>query len=170
MNILPLLGEKRNEKTQEDIEENNITPLASRRNVNYNDLEPFRPTTVDCETVILTIKNLKETNSCGSDGISFKFIKDALFVIVFYITVIINTSIITNTFPELWKVAHVTPAFKNGDNEDASNFRPISLLPVLSKILEKIIAAQLIKYLVDNNLISNTHHDLCPGYQPKLPY
>ena len=157
------VGKKTYGKTQEDIEENIITPLASRRNANYNDLEPFRPTTVDCETVILTIKNLKETNSCGSDGISFKFIKDALFVIVFYITIIINTSIITNTFPELWKVAHVTPAFKNGDNEDASNFRPISLLPVLSKILEKIIATQLIKYLVDNNLISNTHHGFMPG-------
>ena len=85
-------------------------------------------------------------------------------VIAFYLTVIINTSIATNTYPDLWKISHVIPIHKSGDEDEVGNFRPISLLPVLSKILEKIIANQLSTYLESNYLLSNTQH----GFRPKL--
>ena len=115
-------------------------------------------------TLILTIKNLKETSACGSDGISLRFIRDALYMIAFYITVIVNTSIVTNAYPNLWKNPYAIPAYKSGDVDNVTNYRPISLLPVLSKILEKIVANQLTEYLETNNLLSETQH----GFRPKL--
>ena len=124
----------------------------------------FMPTPVNCETVILTIKDLRETSAVGSDGISLRFIRDGLFILAFYLTVIINTSIVTYTFPDLWKHPFVVAAYKSGDIDDASNNRPISILPVLSKVLEKIDANQLIIYLETNRLLSISLH----GFRPKL--
>ncbi len=62
-------------------------------------------------------------------------------IIAFYLTFIINTSISTGVFPHAWKNAHVIPLFKKSDFNDVNNFRPISILPVLSKILEKKLCA-----------------------------
>ncbi len=64
-------------------------------------------------------------------------LSDSLYMIAFYLTVIVNTSLTTGVFPEIWKHAMVIPLFKKGDQENVSNYRSISLLPVLSKILEK---------------------------------
>ena len=124
----------------------------------------FKPQPVDCDTIILIIKHLKQTNSYGSDGIPLRFILDSLPVTILYITIIINTSIVTCVFPDLWKWPHVIPLFKGGDKDDVGNYRPISLLTVLSKILEKIIATQLMSYLESNNLLSENQH----GFRPKL--
>ena len=51
-------------------------------------------------TLILTIKDLRATNAVGSDGISYRFLIDSLPVLVFYILVIVNTSIVTGNYPE----------------------------------------------------------------------
>ncbi len=65
----------------------------------------FRPQPVDVETVILTIKILKETRSVMCDGMSFNFIRYSLHMIAFYLTAIVNTSLTTGVFPETWKDA-----------------------------------------------------------------
>ncbi len=106
----------------------------------------FRPQPVDTETVILTIKSLNDTSSIGANGIPMKFNKDALYVIAYYLTFIINTSIVTGVFPTLWKHALVIPVFKNGDVRDQANYRPISLLPIISKFLEKVVTNQLMQF------------------------
>lgn len=124
----------------------------------------FRPQPVDATTIILTIKGLKNTNSCGSDGITLRFLKDALPVIVPHLTCILNTSIVTGVFPAAWKHSLVTPIYKSGASDDPSNYRPISLLSILSKILEKIIATQLVNFLESKNLLSCTQH----GFRPNL--
>ncbi len=93
-----------------------------------------------------------------------KFKKDALRIIAFYITCIINTSIVTGVFPTAWKYAFVIPHFKIGNISDLSNFRPISLLPIVSKVSEKVVANQLIQCLEYSKLLSNTQH----GLRPKL--
>ena len=124
----------------------------------------FRPQPVDTDTIILTIKGLKDTSSVGSDGIPLTFVEDSLSVIAFYLTCIVNTSIVTGIYPTTWKHAVVVPLFKSGDTNDFNNYRPISLLPILSKILEKIVASQLSHYLETNKLLSNTQH----GFRPRL--
>lgn len=119
------VGKKTYEKSQENIVNDGINnceiyPLNCNNNSN-----PFRPQPVDIDTVILTIKQLKDTNSFGSDGIPFHFIKDSLPVIIFYITIIVNTSIVNGSFPNLWKHLHVISLFKGRDEEDVNNYRPI---------------------------------------------
>ncbi len=122
----------------------------------------FRPQPVDVRKVVLTIKHLQETQFFGSYGISLHFIKDSLPVTALYLTLIINTSIVTGTFPKTWKHAFVTPLHKNGDPDDSSNYRPISLLPISSKVLEKSVATQRVKYLEVNKLLSKNQH----GFRP----
>ena len=100
--------------------------------------------------IILKISNNKET---GHDGISVRVIKEILPAFVSRLCGIINLSITTNVFPEKWKIAQVTPLHKGGVRNDINNYRPISILPTLSKILKKHVANSLLKSLRDNNLI-----------------
>ncbi len=72
----------------------------------------FRPQPVDVNTVILTIKELRNTNSVISDNIQLKFIKDSLYAVASYLTCIINTSMVTGEIPSLWKHAIVIPIKK----------------------------------------------------------
>ncbi len=113
---------------------------------------------------MLTIKRLQATKSFGSDLISLRFLKDSLCITDNYLTVIIDISIVTGIFPESWKHALVVPVLKNGVAADVSNNRHISLLPILSKVLQKIVSTQLVNYLEENNLLSKTQH----GFRLKL--
>ena len=132
------VGKKPYERTQEEMLKDNSFQCTGEQLVsNGNPLNFFKPSPVDCNTVILTVKSLNESSAYGSDGISLRFIKDVLYIIAFYLTIIINTSIVTNTFPQLWKNPHVVPYYKSGDIDEVSNYMPVSLLPVLSKVLEK---------------------------------
>ena len=69
---------------------------------------------------------------------------------------IFNLSIRKGTFPEVFKSAKVTPVFKKGSHQDVNNYRPISILPVLSKIIERHVTLHFRKFLEDNNLLHNT--------------
>ena len=70
-----------------------------------------------------------------------------------YLTKIINISFVTGIFPDLCKIAKVIPIFKKDDPLDCVNYRPISLLPIFSKIFEKIIYSRTYKFLESNKLI-----------------
>ena len=65
----------------------------------------------------------------------------------------INYSINTASFPQRWKTAKVVALFKGGDSEHLNNYRPISVLPVLSKVTERHVPDSLSSYLCENNLI-----------------
>ena len=69
------------------------------------------------------------------------------------ITHIINLSISTETVPDLLKQAIVKPLYKKGSRLEVGNYRPVSLLCIISKILDKAVYVQLEKYLIDNNLL-----------------
>ena len=68
---------------------------------------------------------------------------------------IINLSFVTGIFPDLCKVAKVIPIFKNDNELLCENYRPISLLPIFSKIYEKVIYTRMYNYLINNNLLYN---------------
>ena len=63
-----------------------------------------------------------------------------------------NTSIETSQLPDSWKVARITPIFKDGDKTEKSNYRPISVLSVISKLFEKLVFNQLYQYMKENGV------------------
>ena len=75
-------------------------------------------------------------------------------VIISSVPSIINALLTTSTFPREWKIAEVSPLLKQGDFEEAGNNRPISLLPILSKVSEKAALNQLTPYLIANKRLA----------------
>ena len=71
------------------------------------------------------------------------------------LAVLFNTSIETSQFPDSWKVARVTPIFKEGEKTNKSNYRPISVLPVISRLFEKLVTDQLYQHMNENGQFSN---------------
>jgi hypothetical protein len=103
-------------------------------------------TEVTEEEVLKAIKKLKSKPSSGLDEVTSKILKDGGDVLVMVLTHIINTSIATGMFPARWKQSKVIPLFKNGDNNECGNYRPISNLSVVSKVLEMVIHKQMTNY------------------------
>ena len=118
---------------------------------------------IDEETVMKTIQNLPSKNSCGVDGISSKLIKIIEPAIIKPLTLLINQVLNTGIFPDELKIAKVIPLFKKDDPKLLKNYRPISLLPTISKVIEKIIFTQLSTYFNENKLIFDNQY----GFRPK---
>ena len=110
------------------------------------------------------VKNLKNSSSTGMDEICTSVIKLALPYILPAITHIINLSIETLTFPESWKLAKIIPLFKKEDPLLPKNYRPVALLSVLSKVLERVVFRQVTRYLEDNDLVHPSLHGSRAGH------
>ena len=107
------------------------------------------------DIVLKLLLSLKKNKAIGLDNISARLLKSGAHVICPSITWLLNLSIRTGKFPETWKCSKVTALFKSGDRTNPSNYRPISILPTLSKILEKIVHSQFQEFLNSHNLLSN---------------
>ena len=83
------------------------------------------------------LRKLKRHKSTGVDTLPPGMLKDVASVIAPALANIINLSLRTGQVPNEWKIAQVLPLHKGGNKDDFNNYRPISILPVLSKILEK---------------------------------
>ena len=110
------------------------------------------------ENTIKAIENLENKNSSGHDGISNKLLKSIKCSVSKSLTIIINQMITTGIFPDAFKVSKVTPIFKKGDCSLMSNYRPISLLPTISKIFEKVIHDQMYEYFNEFNLLAEEQY------------
>jgi exonuclease III len=111
--------------------------------------------------VLKMVRTLK-SNACGVDGISAYFLKLGIEHSVYAFTEIINASLKFKIFPERWKKALVKPLPKVPFPTIASDYRPISLLPAFSKILEKLVAKQMVDYLKETGFLDN----LQSAYKP----
>ena len=89
----------------------------------------------------------------GVDEIPSRFLKDGAEILAKPISDIINLSIKLSTFPDKCKIAKLIPLFKKGSKTDPKNYRPISLLPFLSKLIEKAIHIQAQEYLDKHGLL-----------------
>ena len=92
------------------------------------------------------------------------FIKAEPSSIGMLVTRIVNLSITSGIFPDLWKCVVVTPIQKSKDSAELTNFRPISVLPVLSKILEHVVYNQLVSYFLQYDLLSDQRSGFCPNF------
>jgi hypothetical protein len=106
------------------------------------------------EEVCDLLKNIDTSKATGSDGISPKLLHEAGQSIVPSLTKLINLSLQTSTVPSIWKLANVLPLFKKGDKCDTNNYRPVSLLSCVSKILERVVFKHLYNYVKENGLLS----------------
>ena len=106
----------------------------------------------------------KVTKASGPDhGISARLLKDAAPVIAKPITYLVNLTISTGLIPAEWKDARVTPIFKSGARNDDNNYRLISVLPLVSKIMERAIQVQFLAFLTEHDLLS----DFQSGFRKK---
>ncbi|GFW27253.1 probable RNA-directed DNA polymerase from transposon X-element [Trichonephila clavipes] len=115
--------------------------------------------------VIFYIKKIKVRKCPGRDGITNKMLKHLPLITIFKITNIINNMLNLRYFPSAWKTAVVVPILKPGkDPTLAESHRPISLLPILSKLAEKIISTRLNDFLETNKILIPEQH----GFRPRL--
>ena len=118
-----------------------------KTNPNTMYLHPITPT-----EILRYIDRLPSKNSSGHDSISNIFLKAIKHSIKIPLTQIFNLSISTGVFPENMKIAEVIPLFKKGALDNMENYRPISLLITISKLLEKSIYKRLYNFINNNNI------------------
>ena len=111
----------------------------------------FEPITIN--EILTIVDNLKSDTSAGIDDIDIKVVKHVISVITVPLACILNDCLTNGIFPKNMKIAKVTPIHKKGKQNDVNNYRPISVLPIFSKILEKCIYKRLIEFFDKNNIL-----------------
>lgn len=125
------------------------------------ELLELKPTTErEVRKIILNIG----TKASGLDNLNIEMVKLSLDATLSVITNIINKSIETNTFPSSWKKALVKPIPKKNSVTEMKDLRPISILPVLSKVLEKVVLNQVLQFVEDRNIIPKLQSGFRRGY------
>ena len=97
-----------------------------------------------------TLNKMKTSHGSGHDGIASFYLKIAMPVVGGSLCDLFNKSLFAGKFPEDWKIARIAPIFKSGAKDDRSNYRPISVLPFMSRLFEKLIFNQFYEYLDAN--------------------
>ena len=109
---------------------------------------------VDARYVKKAVMGSKNSKSPGPDKIPTKLLKYAVEYICQPLAMIFNASLEKGIFPDMWKLARITPIYKSGQKSDLSNYRPISVLSVLSRLLEKLAHDQLYDFCRTNDSFS----------------
>ena len=114
------------------------------------------------------IDNLNAMKPPGFVSIPTRLMKDAKYTISPHLTRIINASLISGKYPDLLKVARVTPLHKGGPKSELTNYRPISVLSLFNKIFETVIKNRLIKFWNKYNIFSPTQFGFRQNYSTSL--
>lgn len=123
---------------------------------------------IEPSEIISVINRFKPNKSCSSDGLNMFIIKLFLEEIVFPLTHFCNLSLQSGKFPNAFKMAKVLPIFKKGKRDDPGNYRPISLLSPLSKVLEHLIATRMKSFMAKYKLMSNNQYGFRPNHSTEL--
>lgn len=125
--------------------------------------EPVTNTEVMNHILALDVKK-----ASGYDNMSTRLIRDACNFISTPLCHIFNLSLQEGKFPDTLKIAKVTPIYKKGSKDTPGNYRPISVLPVIGKIFEKIVNKQLMNFLEVNNVLQQHQYGFRKKYSTKL--
>ena len=134
-------------------------------NIPHKNLEtpPLETFTVSEEDVTKALKNLRTDKSTGIDKIHPRPLKELADVLSKPITMIFKLSLSTGQLPRSWLDAVISPIYKKGQRCLAENYRPVSLLCILCKILESIITPQIVQHIKTNHLACSQQHGFTKG-------
>ena len=150
------VGEETHQAVIRTFQESGRRALAVRLPRIHSDALRLTPATL--EGLRRIIYSLPNKTSLADGVVDIRVIKLVFPVIGRVLLQIINNSIVSETVPDSWKTAVVIPLHKKGDMSTAGNFRPITNVPVISKIVEKIVCCQVEDYLSRNHLYSPEQH------------
>ena len=109
--------------------------------------------TTNADEILNICKDIDTSKAACVQNLSGTLVKDALTSLIEQFVYLLNVSFRTNTFPTTWKLATVIPLYKGGNRHEVGNYRPVSLLPLPSKIIERVVHNRLYKHLEDLNLL-----------------
>ena len=132
----------------QDIDTVWVDTVSTDSDVTIDDLR------VDENILLSIVNNIDIYKSSSVPNVSTRVLKDAFSVIIPQLVHMYNLSFRNSDFPSSWKIANVIPLQKPGDRSDVNYLRPISLLPLPGKILERIAHTQISSFLENNNLLS----------------
>ena len=135
-------------------------PLISCNCFLNSNAAKFTPKSIHAEKIREAIRKLQTSNSFGDDDISSCFLKLAMLFIQDSLVYLCITSLETSQFLDPWKIARVPPIFKDSDKNEKSNYRPVSVLPDVSRLFEKLVFNQLYRHLNDNCFINSNQSGL----------
>jgi hypothetical protein len=115
--------------------------------------QPFSFTPVSSNDILRIVNRLSPSKATGLDKIQVRILKLSAQPIATSLTYLFNFSLSSGVFPDDWKIARVCPIHKKGKKSDPGNYRSVSVLPVISKIMERIAHDQMYSYLYDNELL-----------------
>ena len=131
-----------------------LKELMSDRNTPAFSLSAVAPAEVDT-----IIKNLKNSKSAGVDELDTYILKLTRKHIVPAVCHIVNLSIQYRKFPTKWKISKVVPLYKGkGSKFDPKSFRPVAILPIISKVMERVMFKQVLRHMDNNKLFNPSHH------------
>ena len=111
--------------------------------------------TIDEEYVLNAINRLEKGKASGPDKVTITLVKDAAISIAYPLMMIYNASLMNGIFPDVWKLARVTLIHKSGPKTDTNNYRPISVMSVFSRMLERLTHDQLFEFLKTNKRLTS---------------
>ena len=109
------------------------------------------------------VGRMRSSTVCGADGLCVRFVKLCLASLIHLQTHVVNSSLVSHHVPRSWKHTLVHPVQKSSKSTDITNFRPISILPTIAKITERVVYEQLFYYFVSNHLFSPSQHGFRPN-------
>ena len=110
------------------------------------------------QEIIEICSSCRSGTAVGYDNIYMNLVKESIDIIVSLLTCIINLSITSGIVPKQLKIAQVIPLFKSGEQDIFINYRPVSVLPAFSKILERVIYIRLLRFLNNHNILSDNQY------------
>ena len=122
-----------------------------------NTLNSVQFTPYEVETVL---KSLKTDIASSPDSIKNRILKELSQPLSHPLCDLFNYSIVTGKVPDIWKQAHITPIFKKNDVSDPTNYRPISLLSSVGKVLEKLVHKRIFYFFRGNQVITTLQSGL----------
>ena len=138
--------------TSDAVDKHNSHPSVMKIRQQYGNESTFRFNLVDENCVALILRNINPRKATGYDHIPGKIVRIAHQELSFPITRLINTAITANAFPSNMKLAEISPGHKKDDNLIRGNYRPVSVLPILSNVYETVMNDPLFGYFLDKFL------------------